>query len=122
MVEVVGDSARGDELAFVRLAVDGDRIVEADAPGMARPLAGLTLLEAAAVPGETLAADALANALAEVFRADPDPDRIAVAMSGGVDSAVALLRAGPRRSGSRCGSGSTPPAPTPSEPAARRRP
>ena len=83
----------------MRLVVDGDRVVEADAPGMARPLAGLTLLEAAAVPGETLAADALANALAQVFRADPDPERIAVAMSGGVDSAVALLRAGPKAIG-----------------------
>ena len=29
MLEVVGDSARGSELAFVRLAVDGDRIVDA---------------------------------------------------------------------------------------------
>jgi tRNA-specific 2-thiouridylase len=95
MVEVVGDSARGSEFALVRLAVDGERIVEADAPGLARPLAGLTLLEAAAIPGETLAADALANALAQVFRAEPKRDRIAVAMSGGVDSAVALLRAGP---------------------------
>jgi tRNA-uridine 2-sulfurtransferase len=99
MMEVVGDSARGDELAFVRLTVAGDRIVDADAPGMARPLAGLTLLEAAAVPGETLAADALANALAQVFTAEPDAGRIAVAMSGGVDSAVALLRAGPRAIG-----------------------
>src|SRR5687768_8156187 len=95
MLEVVGDSSRGEELAFVRLTVDGDRIVDADAPGMARALAGLTLLEAAAVPGETLAADALANALAQVFRAPPVPGRIAVAMSGGVDSAVALLGAGP---------------------------
>jgi tRNA-uridine 2-sulfurtransferase len=94
MIEVFGDSARGEEIAFVRLLVDGDRIVEADAPGISRPLAGLTLLEAAAVPGETLAADALANALAQVFRAEPDPGRVAVAMSGGVDSAVALLRAG----------------------------
>lgn len=94
MLEVVGDSARGTELAFARLTVDGGRIVAADAPGLERPLAGLTLLEAAAVPGETLAADALANALAQVFRADPDPERVAVAMSGGVDSAVALLRAG----------------------------
>src|SRR5688572_20127567 len=94
MIEVFGDSARGEELAFVRLAVDGDRIAEADAPGLERPIAGLTLLEAAAVPGETLAADALANALAQVFRSAPDPRRIAVAMSGGVDSAVALLRAG----------------------------
>ncbi|MBA2331941.1 MAG: tRNA 2-thiouridine(34) synthase MnmA, partial [Actinobacteria bacterium] len=40
-------------------------------------------------------ADALANALAPAFRADASPGRIAVAMSGGVDSAVALLRAGP---------------------------
>src|SRR5918992_6002088 len=94
MLEVVGDSARGSEFALVRLTVDGERIVEADAPGLERSLPGLTLLEAAAVPGETLAADALANALAQVFRADPDPRRIAVAMSGGVDSAVALLRAG----------------------------
>ena len=95
MIEVFGDSARGEELAFVRLVVDGERIVEADARGLARPLDGLTLLEAAAVPGETLAADALANALAQVFRAEPKPGRVAVAMSGGVDSAVALLRAGP---------------------------
>ena len=94
MIEVVGDSARGSEFALARLTIDGDRIVEADAPGLARPLAGLTLLEAAAVPGETLAADALANALAQVFVAAPAPNRIAVAMSGGVDSAVALLRAG----------------------------
>src|SRR3954453_21376252 len=95
MIEVVGDSARDGEVALVRLAVDGDRIVDADAVGLERPLAGLTLLEAAAVPGETLAADALANALGQVFRAEPDADRSAVAMSGGVDSAVALLRAGP---------------------------
>jgi tRNA-specific 2-thiouridylase len=99
VLEVVGDSARGDELAFVRLTVDGDRIVAADAPGLERPLPGLTLLEAAAVPGETLPADALANALAQVFRVDPEPERIAVAMSGGVDSAVALLRAGPKAIG-----------------------
>ena len=79
----------------MRLVVDGDRIVEADAPGLARPLAGLTLLEAAAVPGDTLAVDALANALGPVFRAEPRAGRTAVAMSGGVDSAVALLRALP---------------------------
>ncbi len=94
MVEVVGDSARGDDFALVRLSVDGDRIVAADAPGLERPLPGLTLLEAAAVGGETLAVDALANALAQVFRAEAHPERVAVAMSGGVDSAVALLRAG----------------------------
>src|SRR5881409_251744 len=94
MVELVGDSARGDEFALVCLTLEGDRIVAADAPGLERPLEGMTLLEAAAVGGETLAADALANALGPIFRAAPSPGRVAVAMSGGVDSAVALLRAG----------------------------
>jgi tRNA-uridine 2-sulfurtransferase len=94
MIDVFGDSTRDGEWASVRLLVDGDRIVEADAPGLERPLAGLTLLEAAAVGGETLAADALANALGPVFRAEPQTGRTAVAMSGGVDSAVALLRGG----------------------------
>jgi tRNA-specific 2-thiouridylase len=94
VVEVVGDSARGSEFALVRLTLDGDRIVAADAPALERPLEGLTLLEAAAVPGETLAVDALANALGQVFHATPHAERVAVAMSGGVDSAVALLRAG----------------------------
>ena len=94
MIEVVGDSSRDGEWALVRLAVDGDRIVSADAGGLNRPLDGLTLIEAAAVGGETLAVDALANALGRVFRAAPRAGRVAVAMSGGVDSAVALLRAG----------------------------
>jgi len=95
VIEVFGDSSRNGELSLVRLAIDGERIVDADAPGLERPLAGLTLLEAAAVGGETLAADALANALGPVFRASRAPGRVAVAMSGGVDSAVALLRSGP---------------------------
>ena len=69
MIESFGDSTRDGEWAAVRLRVDGDRIVEADAPGLERPLAGLTLLEAAAVGGETLAVDALANALGPIFRA-----------------------------------------------------
>ena len=92
MQELFGDSTRGCEWAAVRLRVDGDRIVEADAPGLERELAGLTLLEAAAVGGETLAVDSLANALGPVFSASASPTRVAVAMSGGVDSAVALLR------------------------------
>ena len=99
MIEAFGDSTRGGEWAAVRLLVDRDRIVEADAPGLARPLGGLTLLEAAAVGGETLAVDALANALGPVFRAAPRAGRTAVAMSGGVDSAVALLRAAPEAIG-----------------------
>src|SRR5712691_4788922 len=98
-IEVAGDASRDGEWAVVRLSVEGDRIVDADADGLAEPLRGLTLLEAAAVPGETLAADALANALGPVFRAAPSAERTAVAMSGGVDSAVALLRAGPQAVG-----------------------
>jgi tRNA-uridine 2-sulfurtransferase len=95
VIELLGDSARDGDWALVRLAVDGDRIVDADADGLDCSLRGLTLLEAAAVSGETLAVDALANALGSAFRAPPHPERVAVAMSGGVDSAVALLRAGP---------------------------
>jgi tRNA-specific 2-thiouridylase len=94
MLEVAGDATRGDEWACVRLVLDGDRIVDADADGLDESLVGLTLVEAAAVPGHRLVADALANAIGPIFRADPDPGRTAVAMSGGVDSAVALLRAG----------------------------
>jgi len=99
MVEIVGDASRDGRWALVRLTVEGDRIVSAEAEGLDRPLAGLTLLEAAAVGGDELSVDALANALAPVFRAEPDPMRVAVAMSGGVDSAVALLRAGPHAIG-----------------------
>jgi tRNA-uridine 2-sulfurtransferase len=95
VIEVLGDSARGSEFALVRLTIQDGRIVAADASGLERSLVGLTLLEAAAVGGETLAVDALANALGPVFRAAPSPSRVAVAMSGGVDSAVALLRFAP---------------------------
>ena len=58
MQELIGDSARGSEWALVRLRVDGDKIVDADAPGVAEDLRGLSLLEAAAVGGETLPVDA----------------------------------------------------------------
>src|SRR5438874_8014163 len=94
MLEVVGDSSRDGRWALVRLTLDGDRIASAEAEGLERPLEGLTMLEAAAVGGDVLAVDALANAIGPVFRASPKPGRVAVAMSGGVDSAVALLRAG----------------------------
>ena len=92
--EIVGDATRDGEWALVRLLVDGDHIVEADAAGLDRDVAGLTLIEAAAVGGSPLAVEALAAALGQVFAAAADPRRVAVAMSGGVDSAVALLRAG----------------------------
>jgi tRNA-specific 2-thiouridylase len=92
--EVYGDATRGEDWASVRLEVDGDRIVRADADGLELPLAGLTLIEAATVRGSPLAVEALAAALGPVFVATPRPGRVVVAMSGGVDSAVALLRAG----------------------------
>jgi tRNA-uridine 2-sulfurtransferase len=94
VIELTGDSSRDGEWACVRLRVEGERIVEADAEGISERLEGLSLLEAAAVPGERLAADALANAIGPAVRAAPSAQRTAVAMSGGVDSAVALLRAG----------------------------
>ena len=95
MVELYGDSARGPDWAAVRLRIDGTRIVDADAPGIAEDLRGLSLLEAAAVGGELLPLDALANALGPAVRAPHGAGRVAVAMSGGVDSAVALIKAGP---------------------------
>jgi len=94
MLELFGDSSRGSDWAAVRLRVDGQRVVDADAPGLADDLRGLSLLEAAAVGGETLAVDALANAIGPHVAAPAAPRRTAVAMSGGVDSAVALLEAG----------------------------
>ncbi|MBA2568180.1 MAG: tRNA 2-thiouridine(34) synthase MnmA [Actinobacteria bacterium] len=99
MIEIRGDATRDEEWAHARVVVDGDRVVEADVEGLERPLAGLTLLQAAAVGGDALALDALAHAIGPVFRAAPDSGRVAVAMSGGVDSAVALLRAGPNAVG-----------------------
>ena len=99
MIELIGDSSRGHEFALVRLQFDGERIVEADASGLDRSLVGLTLLEAASVSGETLAVDALANAIGPVFRAPRLAGRVAVAMSGGVDSAVALLKSLPNAIG-----------------------
>jgi tRNA-uridine 2-sulfurtransferase len=99
VIDVVGDATRNGDWALVRLTIDGERIVRAESEGLDRPLAGLTLLEAASVGGDELAVDALASAIGPVFRAASHPERVAVAMSGGVDSAVALLRAGPHAVG-----------------------
>jgi tRNA-uridine 2-sulfurtransferase len=98
-MEIVGDATRGGEWRAARLVVDGDRIERADADGLDRALEGLTLLEAATVGGDPLAVEALAAALGQVFAAEPRSGRVAVAMSGGVDSAVALLRAAPNAVG-----------------------
>ncbi len=78
----------------MRLRVRGEQIADADAEGLSEDLAGLTLLEAASVDGDELAVEALAAAIGPAFRAAPVESRVAVAMSGGVDSAVALLRSG----------------------------
>jgi len=98
-VEVLGDATRNGEWAAVRLVVDGDRIVDADAPGVEAALAGRTLIDAAKAGGEPLAVEALAAALGQVFVAEPDAGRVAVAMSSGVDSAVTLLRSAPNAIG-----------------------
>jgi tRNA-specific 2-thiouridylase len=94
-MELFGDATRCGDWASIRLRVDGERIVDADADGLTENLRGLSLLEAAAVPGDDLATDALAAAIGPVFRAAASPTRTAVAMSGGVDSAVTLLRSEP---------------------------
>jgi tRNA-specific 2-thiouridylase len=99
MREYVGDASAGDDWAWIRLAVSDGRIVDAagEGPGvarLARAVRDLTALEAAAVPGEDdLATEALAAALAPAVEAPCNARRAAVAMSGGVDSAVALLHA-----------------------------
>ena len=98
MRELFGDATAGDEWAWVRLTVADGRIVDVagEGPGvrgLVRDVHGLAPLEASRVPGGRLAADALATALESAVEAPDDPSRVAVAMSGGVDSAVALLRA-----------------------------
>ena len=99
VVELYGDAGDGEDWVWIRLDLsESGRIVEArgEGPGV-RPLAhavrGLSLLAAAAVPAPRLAADALAAAIGPAARAAPTERRVAVAMSGGVDSAVALLEA-----------------------------
>jgi tRNA-specific 2-thiouridylase len=96
--ELIGNAARDGDLAWVRLVASGRRIESAkgEGPGVAelcRAVTGLELLEAAAVPVGRLGGDALHDALGPAVASPASPDRVAVAMSGGVDSAVALLKA-----------------------------
>jgi tRNA-uridine 2-sulfurtransferase len=96
--ELIGNAARDCDLAWVALTVARGKIVAARGEGrgtraLCREVIGLRLLQAAAVPGEPLALDALHDALGPAISARPSPSRVAVAMSGGVDSAVALLEA-----------------------------
>jgi tRNA-uridine 2-sulfurtransferase len=98
METLLGNSARAGDVAWVRVEADGERIATAhgEGPGMnelCREVTGLTMLEAASVPGHELALDAFHDALGPAVSAAPGESRVAVAMSGGVDSAVALLEA-----------------------------
>jgi tRNA-uridine 2-sulfurtransferase len=96
--ELIGNAAECGDLAWIGVTVREGRVEAArgEGPGVAqlcRDVRGLTTLEAAAVQGGRLAADALAEALGPAVAAAPAEGRVAVAMSGGVDSAVALQRA-----------------------------
>jgi tRNA-specific 2-thiouridylase len=99
MTELLGDAALGDDWAWLRLRLGAEgRIADArgEGPDVDRVRAavlGLTPLEAAAVPAGRLAADALATAIAPAVCGAASERRVAVAMSGGVDSAVALVAA-----------------------------
>jgi tRNA-uridine 2-sulfurtransferase len=92
-----GSASDCGDLAWVELDIERGRILAArgEGPGvdrLARAVRGLPFFEAAAVPGPRLAGDALHEALAQAATAGRSEARVAVAMSGGVDSAVALLR------------------------------
>jgi len=94
--ELLGDASRAGDWAWVRLTVEGQRVVDAAGEGdgvaqLCAEVRGRSLLEAAGVPGAPLACEALANALGPHVRAPTAEGRVAVALSGGVDSAVALL-------------------------------
>jgi tRNA-uridine 2-sulfurtransferase len=104
MRQLIGNSVHGEDVAWVRLDVDRGRVADAtgEGPGvteLCQAVRDRTLLEAAAVSGEALAGDALHDALGPALSAPTSQARVAVAMSGGVDSAVALHRAGPNAVG-----------------------
>ncbi|MCY4086995.1 MAG: tRNA 2-thiouridine(34) synthase MnmA [Actinomycetia bacterium] len=95
MQELTGDASEGEDWAWIRLGVEDQLIRQATGGGpgaaeLCRSLEGLSLLEAAACGGAPLMLDALHVALGPAVAADSSPDRLVVAMSGGVDSAVAL--------------------------------
>ena len=95
MQELYGDSARGADRAAVRLAGAGRAgAADADAPGIDTDLRGLTLLEACAVGGETLPVDDWQTRSRPPSAQPPIPAGRR-RDSGGVDSAVTLLKAGP---------------------------
>jgi tRNA-specific 2-thiouridylase len=113
----VGVAVDGDRVADAGFEAAGCGAALAAASAAVELVRGASVLDAARVgthaisdalgglsPGKLhaaeLAADALARALGRAVAADAaapiDPGRTLVAMSGGVDSAVAALRSGPR--------------------------
>lgn len=96
MTTSTGTATLECDLAWIELELESGRIHTARGEGdgvreLCGEIRGLHPLEAAAVPGRRLALDALQEALAPVVCAARSASRVAVAMSGGVDSAVALL-------------------------------
>ena len=112
----IGVTVEGDRVADAGFEASGCGAAVAAASAAVELVRGAPVLHAARVgthaisgalgglsPGKLhaaeLAADALARALGRAVAADgaaaPDPERTLVAMSGGVDSAVAALRSGP---------------------------
>jgi tRNA-specific 2-thiouridylase len=94
---VSGSASECGDLAWVELDVDRGRVRAARGEGdgvaaLTGAVVGLRILDAAAVPGPRLGTDALHEALGQVATAPRSEARVVVAMSGGVDSAVALLR------------------------------
>jgi len=78
--ELIGNAARGGDLAWVAVSVERGRITAARGEGtgaaeLCRAVRGLTLLEAGAVPGPPLVLDALHEALGPAVRAWPEPGR-----------------------------------------------
>ena len=98
MIELHGDATLEGDYAWLRLDVREQRIERAtgEGPGVATlrsELAGRTLLETASLRAEPLALEALHAALGDHVAAPLKGGRVAVAMSGGVDSAMALQAA-----------------------------
>jgi tRNA-uridine 2-sulfurtransferase len=95
-VDAEGCGATRAATAAVAEMVDGEAVVDAARIGADDVDAAIGGLTAAKRHAAQLAADALHRALAKVAAsfqqlAGPAPDRVLVAMSGGVDSAVAAL-------------------------------
>tara|TARA_B100000686_G_C16707383_1_gene927124 strand:- start:223 stop:1512 length:1290 start_codon:yes stop_codon:yes gene_type:complete len=95
MLKLHGDASLEGDYAWIVLLVSEKRITKVEGEGvgvadLVDSISGLTLLEASSVSGEGLAIEALHSALGSNVSANPEPNRVAVAMSGGVDSAIAL--------------------------------